>query len=60
MFTAPGKGEKQFIGHEWVVPDSERIYDPDTELESGEDYRMDWDLGAIELLDNSNMTAGET
>ncbi|KKF39893.1 hypothetical protein FK85_25050 [Halorubrum saccharovorum] len=50
------------IGNEWVVPDSERIYDPDTDqvFERGEDYRMDWAFGGLELLDGGDMTAGTT
>jgi hypothetical protein len=50
------------IGNEWVVPDSERIYDPDTDevFERGEDYRMEWDVGGIDLLDDGDMSRGTT
>jgi hypothetical protein len=50
------------IGDEWVVPDSERIYDPDTEevFERGTDYRMEWDVGGLDILDGGDMSTGTT
>ena len=50
------------IGDEWVVPDSERIYDPDTDavFERGTDYRMEWDVGGIDILDSGSMSTGTT
>jgi len=50
------------IGNEWVVPDSERIYDPDTDevFERGEDYRMEWDVGGIDILDGGDMSRETT
>jgi hypothetical protein len=50
------------IGNEWVVPDSERIYDPDTDavFERGTDYRMEWDVGGIDILDGGSMSTGTT
>jgi len=44
------------------VPDSERIYDPDTEevFERGTDYRMEWDVGGLDILDGGDMSTGTT
>ena len=50
------------LGNAWIVPDSERIYDPDTDevFERSEDYRMEWDVGGIEILDGGAMSKGTT
>jgi len=50
------------LGNAWIVPDSERIYDPDTDEEfvRGDDYRMRWDVGGIEILDSGSMSTGTT
>ena len=56
--TASQAGQPSSIGNEWVVPDSERIYDPDTEeeFERGVDYRMEWDIGGLVVLDGGGMS----
>lgn len=56
--TASQAGQASSIGNEWVVPDSERIYDPDTgeEFERGVDYRMEWDIGGLVVLDGGRMS----
>ncbi|GAB7010455.1 fibronectin type III domain-containing protein [Halorubrum trueperi] len=61
-FAQSGGSTLTSIGDEWVVPDSERIYDPDTDevFERGEDYRMQWDVGGIEILDGGDMSTGTT
>ncbi|UIO98905.1 hypothetical protein Hbl1158_10200 [Halobaculum sp. CBA1158] len=50
------------LGDSWVVPGSERIYDPDTGevFERGDDYRIEWDIGGIEILPNSQLETGAT
>ncbi|GAA0539615.1 hypothetical protein ABNG02_15740 [Halorubrum ejinorense] len=50
------------LGDPWIVPDSERIYDldDDTVYERGEDYRMEWDVGGIAILDGGDMSKGTT
>jgi len=60
-FIAPSSDQIEGLGNEWVKPDSERIYDPDTEtvFARGQDYRIQWDIGGLELLNGSAMTAGE-
>lgn len=56
--TASEFGQASSIGNDWVVPDSERIYDPDTgeEFERGVDYRMEWDIGGLVVLDGGSMS----
>ena len=50
------------LGNAWIVPDSERIYNPDTDevFDRGDDYRMEWDVGGIEILDGGSMSTGTT
>jgi len=62
MFSQSAGSSLTSIGDEWVVPDSERIYDPDTDevFERGTDYRMEWDVGGIEILDGGDMSTGTT
>jgi hypothetical protein len=60
--TASQAGQPSSIGNEWVVPDSERIYDPDTgeEFERGVDYRMEWDIGGLVVLNEGSMSLSTT
>lgn len=46
------------LDEDWIVVDSERVYDPSdgTEYTRGTHYNMAWQEGAIELISGGNMS----